>query len=297
MTKREIANIASRMDEETKLLIEKEVAERLEILKEGDLSEDELSEMEECLYASLVLEEFLNGEYELLEEERQALFDEMEEMYNRYSDLLVRARIEEKVGKKKRMTLELMKIRERLMERKQDYKNIKKRMKDNRENHKKLTDLTSKDSIKELANKSKDYTKPVGRDKNYKPSKDKAGGLIGAARDALARGYAKEGSRDLAKEKDKEVNLRRGLRDGARTGTGLLDDFRSRPATDRSRNLTVDNFVETYNNVAQNIPSPGSNKNEQDNDNNRTSGLSGLQSSIGDDNKYSDMQIGNTRTI
>ena len=126
MTKREIANIASRMDEETKLLIEKEVAERLEILKEGDLSEDELSEMEECLYASLVLEEFLNGEYELLEEERQALFDEMEEMYNRYSDLLVRARIEEKVGKKKRMTLELMKIRERLMERKQTIKTSKK---------------------------------------------------------------------------------------------------------------------------------------------------------------------------
>ena len=99
MTREEIFNIASKMDEETRLLIDKEVAERLEILKEGDLSERELEEMEEYLYASLVLQEFLNGEYELLEEDRQALFDEMEEMYNKYSDLLVRAKIEEKVGK------------------------------------------------------------------------------------------------------------------------------------------------------------------------------------------------------
>ena len=33
--------------------------------------------------------------------------------------------IEEKVGKKKRMALELMKIREKLMQSKEDYKNIK----------------------------------------------------------------------------------------------------------------------------------------------------------------------------
>ncbi len=295
MTKREIANIASRMDEETKLLIEKEVAERLEILKEGDLSEDELSEMEECLYASLILEEFLNGEYELLEEERQALFDEMEEMYNRYSDLLVRARIEEKVGKKKRMTLELMKIRERLMERKQDYKNIKKRMKDNRENHKKLTDLTNKDSIKGLANKSKDYTKPIGRDKNYKPSKDKAGGLIGAAGDALARGYDKVGSRDLTKENDNVADLRRGLRQG--THTGIMDNLGRRPPLDGRRNPTVEDFRRALNDVTESISIQDNNKIEQDNNNDRTSEVSGLQSRIGDNNKYSDMEISNTRTI
>lgn len=200
MTKKEIANIASKMDESTKLLIDKEVAERLEILKEGDLSEDELSEMEECLYASLILEEFLNGEYELLEEERQALFDEMEEMYNRYSDLLVRARIEEKVGKKKRMTLELMKIRERLMERKQDYKNIKKQMKNNREQYKKLEDLTKKSTIQDLAKKNREYNKQQGRGKNYKPAKEK-GSLIGGLGDALSAGNGKLGGK--TKEEDK----------------------------------------------------------------------------------------------
>ena len=155
MTKKEIANLASRMDEETRLLIDKEVEERLEILKEGDLTEEELAEMEEYLYASFVLQEFLNGEYELLEEERQELFDEMEEMYNKYSDLLVRARIEEKVGKKKRMTLQLMKIREDLMNRKQDYKDLKNQMKGNREEFKKLNDLTKKSSLKDLAKRNK----------------------------------------------------------------------------------------------------------------------------------------------
>ena len=155
MTKREIANIARRMDEETRLLIDKEVEERLEILKEGELSEDELKEMEECLYASLVIQEFLNGEYDLLEEERQELFDHMEEMYNKYSDLLVRARIEEKVGKKKRMALELMKIREKLMQSKEDYKNIKNQMKENRENFKKLNDQTKKSELKNLAKRNK----------------------------------------------------------------------------------------------------------------------------------------------
>lgn len=155
MTREELQNIAHRMDEETRDLIDGEVEERLQILRQGDLTEEELQEMEEYLYASLILEEYLNGEYELLEEERQELFDEMEEMYNKYADLLVRARIEEKVSKKKRMTLELMKIREQLMNRKADYKDIKQKMKDNRENYNKLKDLNKKENMKELSKPGK----------------------------------------------------------------------------------------------------------------------------------------------
>lgn len=157
MTKNEVLNIANRLDDQSKLLIEKEVEERLEILREGDLSEDELEEMELYLFASLVFQEYLDGEYELLEDERQALFDEMEEMYNKYSDLLVRARIEEKVGKKKRMTLELMRIRERLLQSKQDYKDLKQMMKDNRNKKDELKKLTKKE-------KMKDYSKAARKD-------------------------------------------------------------------------------------------------------------------------------------
>ena len=173
MDRQEIMNIAQRLDDQAKLLIEKELEERLEILKEGDLSEEELSQMEECLFASLVLQEFLDGEYELLEEERQALFDEMEEMYNRYNDLLVRARIEEKVGKKKRMTLELMRIRERLMNSKQDYKDLKNMMKNNRERKNKLNNLTKKE-------KMKDYSKSAKKDNSL-------GGVLGGLSGAQAR--------------------------------------------------------------------------------------------------------------
>lgn len=218
MTKREIANIASKMDESTKLLIDKEVAERLEILKEGDVSEDELSEMEECLYASLVLQELLNGEYELLEEERQALFDEMEEMYNRYSDLLVRARIEEKIGKKKRMTLQLMKIREDLMLRKQEYKDVKQKMKDNREEHKKLNDLTKKSALKELARKDKDAYKGVGG--------------IGLPRDNRAQ----DGSKGSTKS-NKNNPYKTLLEERADTINKILNDLKFKRLTDRLASL------------------------------------------------------------
>jgi hypothetical protein len=153
MTKDELFNIAKRLDEDTKRLIDKEVEERLEILKEGDLTQEELEQMEEYMYTSFILQEYLNGEYELLEEERQELFDEMEEMYNKYSYLLVCARLEEKVSKKKRMTLELMKIREQLMNSKTDYKNIKSKMKQNREDHNNLKELSKKEKMKELSGK------------------------------------------------------------------------------------------------------------------------------------------------
>ena len=120
----EIKNIAKKLDEDVKRQIDCAVEERLEILKEGDLSEDELERMEECLYISLVLQEYLDGEYELLEEEKQLLLDEMEEMFNEYGELLTKAKLEEKVSKKKRMALELMRIREELFKNKQLAKSI-----------------------------------------------------------------------------------------------------------------------------------------------------------------------------
>ncbi|MBR3891161.1 MAG: hypothetical protein IKJ30_03725 [Bacilli bacterium] len=227
MDRQEIMNIAQRLDDQAKLLIEKELEERLEILKEGDLSEEELSQMEECLFASLVLQEFLDGEYELLEEERQALFDEMEEMYNRYNDLLVRARIEEKVGKKKRMTLELMRIRERLMNSKQDYKDLKNMMKNNRERKNKLNNLTKKE-------KMKDYSKSAKKDNNL-------GGVLGGLSGAQARAQKDQQAkidrleqtvkgqnqqiRDLKEDhshfdwKNKRANMRTTARSGGRPTT------------------------------------------------------------------------------
>ena len=77
MTYNEIINIANRLDKKDKARIDKAVEERLEILKLGDLNDEELDRMEECLYMSLVIQEYLDGEYELIEEERLLLLEEM----------------------------------------------------------------------------------------------------------------------------------------------------------------------------------------------------------------------------
>jgi hypothetical protein len=290
VTREEIFNIASKMDEETRLLIDKEVAERLEILKEGDLSESELEEMEEYLYASLVLQEFLNGEYELLEEDRQALFDEMEEMYNKYSDLLVRAKIEEKVGKKKRMTLELMKIRERLMENKNEYRNIKNKMKANREDHKKLNDLTKKSVLKDLAKQTKEYNKEhgnalknAGKGKAYKPPKEERyAGIISGMADALAKGYDKTGAKtsDSSKSKDFLKNERTGILKKRDSKDGPYKDF-------------LENANKVIGDLKENREANReSNKNET-NQNTESQGNPAQEevSGIGIGNKYANMKI------
>lgn len=155
MTYNEIRNIANKLDKETQKRIEKEVDERLEILKEGDLDEESMGKMEECLYIALVLQEYLNGEYEILEEEKSLLLEEMESMYNEYGDILARAKIEEKVSKKKRMALELMKIREELMSKKENVKDVNTKIKENRENNEKLKELSSKDNMRDIMDKAK----------------------------------------------------------------------------------------------------------------------------------------------
>lgn len=155
MTYNEIINIARRLDKETQQQIDKEVEERLDILRQGDLNEEEMEKMEECLYMSLVIQEYLDGEYELLDEERELLLAEMEEMYNEYGELLTRAKLEEKVSKKKRMALELMRIRESLFEKKGRVKEVKTQMKENRDNKEKIKEMSSKESMKTLAKEAK----------------------------------------------------------------------------------------------------------------------------------------------
>ena len=158
MTYEEVVNIANQLDEETKEKIEEEVAERLVILAKGNLDEQDMAKMEECLYMSFVIQEYLDGEYELLEEEKAILLDEMEELYNEYGELLTRAKLEEKLSRKKRMTLELMRIREQLFGRKDILKNVDNNIKTNKANNDKLKELSSKDKMKEVA---KDYKKEL----------------------------------------------------------------------------------------------------------------------------------------
>lgn len=155
MTYNDIINIANRLDKETKKEIDKAVEDRLEILKEGELSKEDMEKMEEYLYMTLVIEEYLSGEYGLLEEEKALLLLEMEEMYNEYGEILSRAKLEEKISKKKRMALELMKIREELMKRKDRVKDVNDRMKENLENQEKFLELTGVAKMEEIAQDNK----------------------------------------------------------------------------------------------------------------------------------------------
>ena len=173
MTYNDIINIAKKLDKETQKRIDADVEERVEILKEGELSKEDMEKMEECLYMSLVLQEYLSGEYELLEEEKALLLSEMEELFNEYGELLSKAKLEEKLSKKKRMALYLMKIREELFEKKEKVKDVDERMKNNQENQDKLKDDASKENMKKIAEENKDKDKVMGKDKKDLPNPDK----------------------------------------------------------------------------------------------------------------------------
>ena len=173
MTYQEIYEIAKKLDKKTQDRIDKEVGERLKILEEGELTDEQMEEMEDCMYVAFVLQEYLNSEYEILDEERLQILAEMEDLYNEYVDMLARARIEEKVSKKKRMALQLMQIREQLFGHKDHMQEIKVQMKNIQSKSKTLDNLTSKESIKnvakenkELLNKNKDLEKQLDKQKN-----------------------------------------------------------------------------------------------------------------------------------
>lgn len=165
MTYEEIKKIAKKLDKDDKAKIDKAVEARLKILKEGELTQEELDQMEECLYSSLVLEQYLDGEYDLLAEERAEIFSLMEDMYNEYGELLSRAKLEEKLSKKKRMALELMQIREQLFKCRDKANDVKQRMEENTTNNKALKELSSIDSMQKLAQENKEYRRDLDNNK------------------------------------------------------------------------------------------------------------------------------------
>lgn len=158
MTLEEVKEIASKLDAEMRKKITEEVNERLEILKEADLEDEELEQIEECLYVSLVVQEYLTGAYEVLEEERDFLLEEMKEMFNEYGELLTKAKLEEKLSKKKRMALELMRIRQELLRSREIVSDMKVRMNKNKDDRQKLSVLSSKDTMQQIVKESKKET-------------------------------------------------------------------------------------------------------------------------------------------
>lgn len=209
MTYNEILNIAKKLDKEIKKKIDNDVEERMEILAKGELNREELMKMEECLYMSLVIQEYLNGEMEILEEERLFLLEEMEELYNEYGSLLSKAKLEEKLSKKKMMALELRRIREELFNRKKNVKLLKDKLQENQKNIDNLKKTSSLEEMEVIVNEKKGLKNP---DKGLKLG---IGGLNRVNDSSLTNikqqdSYTEQEIRNMARdeiEKNKEVIL------------------------------------------------------------------------------------------
>ena len=160
MTYNDVLSIAKRLSKETKDRIDNDVAERMEVLSKGNLSKEDLTKMEDCLYMSLVIQEYLNSEVELLEEEKMLLLTEMEEMYNEYGELLSKAKIEEKLSRKRKMALELRRMREELLNRKKDVQRLKQQLQTNKKNLVDMQDASSVKKMKSIAGDKQDLPNP-----------------------------------------------------------------------------------------------------------------------------------------
>ena len=151
MTHSEIVNIAKLLDKETKDKIDAAVDQRMELLVQGDLTQEELIKMEECMYTALVLQEYLNGELEILAEERVLLLSEMEDMYDEYGQLLSKAKLEKKLSQKRMMALQLRQLRESLLNKKGTVKNLKKQEQEQKKNIKELEKLSGEKNLSKIA--------------------------------------------------------------------------------------------------------------------------------------------------
>ena len=253
MTYNEVINIARRLDKETQAKIDKEVEERLEILREGDLNQEDMEKMEDCLYMSLVIQEYLDGEYELLEEEKMLLLAEMEELYNEYGELLTKAKLEEKVSKKKRMALELMRIREQLFDRKDRMRDVNKDIRTNRENNEKLENLSSKDNMEKIAKDNIDNRNLNNQKETPKKALDVNGEEL--------KPFNPKGMIDTDTRRD--TNVKSGLKNETNTNktvnlnSNTIDNGKINK-NDMAHNVekgsrSIDNIVKEVENTGQNI--------------------------------------------
>lgn len=199
MTYNEVVSIAKRLDKETKLRIDACVDERMDLLAGSELTKSEMTKMEECLYMSLVLQEYLEGENELLEEEKMLLLAEMEELFDEYGELLSNAKIEDKKAKKRLMAMDLKRIREELFIKKDAFKAIRAQVKENRKNMKDLKDATSEKNISLLAGLGLGEA-GAAQEKGVKKSSG------GGSSEGASKEYVKRKIKDLKKSMAGNVN-------------------------------------------------------------------------------------------
>lgn len=119
MTINQIKELTRFLTEEEVEQIKKEIKSKEDVLKKGNLNEEEMIEVLNTLFAVLVIEKALESEIEGVEEIREELEQELVECYNMYDSYMAKYRKEDK-KKKKRWLLEFLGLSENIRSRKKD---------------------------------------------------------------------------------------------------------------------------------------------------------------------------------
>ena len=117
MTITEIKNLTKFLSEEEVEKIKQEIKNKEDVLKSGNLDEEELIQVLNTLFAILVIEKTLESEIEGVEEIREELEEELLEAYNTYDAYMVRYKKEDK-KKKKRWLLDFLFLSENISSKK-----------------------------------------------------------------------------------------------------------------------------------------------------------------------------------
>ena len=118
MTVTEIKNLTKYLTDEDIEDIKKEIKNKENILKQGNLDEEELGKVLNTLFSVLVIEKTLEQQIDEIEDIRTELEQELLEAYQTYDSYIERSKADAKRKKKRRWLLDLLSISDNIRDRK-----------------------------------------------------------------------------------------------------------------------------------------------------------------------------------
>ena len=192
--------------------IKKEIKNKEDVLKSGNLDEEELGEVLNTLFSILVIEKTLEQQVEGIEEIRSELEAELLEAYQTYDSYIERSKIDAKQKKKRRWILDLLGISENIREKKAGIGMTNKSLNNLKKELDTLKQQKSKENLKDVMNKEnrerrKDFCDCI---KDRRPPRNHCKECC----EKLGREYGK------IEEKIKERNKKSVMKKKGRSGLG-----------------------------------------------------------------------------
>jgi len=150
---KEIKKLNKYLKEEQVEEIKKEIKNKEDVLKSGNLDEEELGEVLNTLFSILVIEKTLEQQVEGIEEIRSELEAELLEAYQTYDSYIERSKIDAKQKKKRRWILDLLGISENIREKKAGIGMTNKSLNNLKKELDTLKQQKSKENLKDVMNK------------------------------------------------------------------------------------------------------------------------------------------------